>query len=327
MKLRGWTALLLAAAAIIFLFCGCDGAKAPADRYESTSDSYYADTDWFNEAEFVEAEAPAQMEEQGAGLAGETIGAAVVDSSRKLIYTADYTIETYKYEEDYSRILQSLAACGGFISSEVTWGVKPEAYGDAGRTTDFSLRIPIEQYKSFLDALAGVGEATHKTQTANDVTVSYYDNEARIELYEAHYDKLMEYLKNATEMADIIALESEMTDILYTLDALKGQQRYYDDQIAYTTVSIHLKEMVAPMEVVTSKESLGTRMSNAFMSVLKGLGVFFEGFLVVLVGALPILAILGILFCAIFFPVRAASRRKAKKRAEAAERMKPPSVP
>lgn len=243
---------------------------------------------------------------------------------RKIIYTADYTIATRNFEEDYGKILEAMDSAGGYLSQENTYGTEPKEYGDDGRYADITLRIPLEQYSAFLETLAGIGTVQSKNQYTEDVTTDYYDNESRIEFYEAHYEKLMEYLEKATSMEDILSIEAQITETLYTLDSLKGTRNYYDRMTQYTTVDIHLNEVVAGDRVVTSETSLGERISDGFHNVLNGLGVFFEGFLVFLISASPVLLILAAIFCAIFFPIHLHKKKKKAKRAalKAAEQPK-----
>ena len=288
---------------LVFCFAGCAKNSAADDRYYG---------DYAVDAPEAEAYAPdaGGYEETTSSSIGGLDEASYVENDRKLIYTSEYTIETKSFEADYNAIITALESSGGFLSGENTYGMKPEEYGDSGRHAELTLRIPVKSYSTFLSELEGVGSITRRYRTTDDVTTSYYDNEARIELYEAQYDKLMGYLENASDINDIIAIESEMTDVLYTLDSLKGEKRHMDDRIEYCTVYIYLNEVVEYTEIVTSKENFGSRVSSSFMSVIKWLGRFFEGFAVVFIAALPILAILTAVFSVIFFPIRAARKKK-----------------
>jgi len=206
----------------------------------------------------------------------------------------------------------------GYLSSENTRGTRPEEYGDPGRSANFTLRIPIENYANFLNTLAGIGTVESKSQYTEDVTTAYYDNEARIEFYEAHYEKLMDYLEKATEMEDVMSIEAQITETLLTLDSLKGTKSYYDSMTQFTTVNIYLYEIVYSGTVPVSKQGLGERISNSFGEVLSALGAFFEGVIVVIVGGAPIWIIIAIIFLAIFLPIRAHKKKKLKKALELA---------
>ena len=178
--------------------------------------------------------------------------ASYVENDRKLIYTSDYTIETKTFDEHYKSIIEAVENAGGFVSYENTHGTKPEVYGDPGRYAEFTFRIPTKSFNNFLTTLDSVGSVVAKNRSADDVTESYYDNEARIELYEQHYQKLLEYLDKATQIDDIIAIESEINEILYIIDDLKGNKRYMDDQIEYCTANVFLREVVDYSEIAAS---------------------------------------------------------------------------
>lgn len=302
------TALLLA----LMLFAGC-AAKSEESMDMGWADEPAADAPMeAPEAEYW-ADDAIMEESKAEGGFDITDSQSKPVQERKIIYTAEYYITTEDYENDYQRIMDALDACGGYLSGENTYGTKPEEYGDSGRHSDLTLRVPVEHYNEFLDTLAGIGTVDNKIQSTEDVTTEYYDNEARIEFYEAHYEKLMDYLDKATEMEDILSIEAQIRDTLYTLDSLKGTRSYYDKMTQYTTVMIFLNEYVPSNTVVTSKSPLGQRLSEGLSDTFKGMGVFFEEFLIILVIILPWLILVGALFCAIFIPLHLRRKKKLAK--------------
>ena len=147
-----------------------------------------------------------------------------------------------------------------------------------------------------------------------DTTDYYYDTESRIELLETRYAKLEEYLRSASSMEDIITLESEMSDILYQLDELKGAKRSLDNQIAYSTVNIDLEEIVKASSVSYESGGLGERMKNGIVATFRGVVSFLENLLVFLVAALPVFALLGVLALIVLLIVKACIRAGKKRR-------------
>lgn len=310
--MKRFIAIFAALFVMLSVFTGC--AKNASDMDIGDSDSYNYKTEVeVNTAETMDvveddmAEEPSNTEAGFSGIDSETSRPV---QERKIIYTMEYYITTENYEEDYQKILSATEAAGGYLSGENTYGTVPEEYGDNGRHSNLTLRIPIENYESFLDAVSGIGTIENKTQSTEDVTTEYYDNEARIEFYEAHYKKLMEYLEKATEMEDILSIEAQITETLYTLDSLKGNRSYYDNMTQYTTVSIYLDEQVRNGTVVTSKSSLGDRISESFTGAIKSMGIFFEEFLIILTAVIPWLIPIAVIFCAIFFPIRRYDKKK-----------------
>lgn len=244
--------------------------------------------------------------------------------SLKLIYTAELTIETLDFESDYVKIQQAANAAGGYVSNETTYGIEPMEYGDSGRTTELQLRIPVENYVSFMDTLSGVGTVLRKTQNVDDVTDSYFDNDARIEMYEMRLERLQQHLAAATEMEDIILLEEEISNTLYTLDDLKGTKRRLDQDISLCTVNVTLQEMVLISKPTGSTITLGMRIEQAFGSTMAGLGDFLEGALVFLICAIPVLLVLAIVPGIVILIVALCRKNKKKK---ALQNPQPPVMP
>jgi len=177
--------------------------------------------------------------------------------------------------------------------------------------------VPIENLEQFLAMIEDGSNVISRQMDVYDTTEYYFDTESRIELLETRYDKLNGYLQEATSMEDIITLEQEMSDILYQLDELKGTKRGLDDKVAYSTVEIELYEVVNASDVEYKSENLGTRIKNALTVTFRGVLSFLEGLLVVLIAALPVLAVLGgiaiVVVVIVKQSIRISRKRKARK--------------
>lgn len=299
--------------AVLMLVCGM--VSCGASKENST-----ADYDYLTEEEKYEeiVTEDAMSEEEAGGSATDTnILVSGVDTDRKLIYSVFLEISSQQYDADRAMIMQSLNQYGGYISSEYTYGTKPENSGDDGRNSSLCLRVPIENLEQFLAMIEDGSNVISRQMDVYDTTEYYFDTESRIELLETRYDKLNGYLQEATSMEDIITLEQEMSDILYQLDELKGTKRGLDDKVAYSTVEIELYEVVNASDVEYKSENLGTRIKNALTVTFRGVLSFLEGLLVVLIAALPVLAVLGgiaiVVVVIVKQSIRISRKRKARK--------------
>lgn len=309
--MKKWTRILLALLLCAAMLSGCAASVDTPNAMESSAAVYSVPEEEayeYDTGEFVETRAEKSM----ADLAGMNI----VQTDRKLIYTAHFEIATEQYEDDLARILAAVEQAGGYIESESTSGTKPVEYGDSGRNTYLTARVPVSGYATFVQTVSGVGEVTSKNQQVDDISETYYDVQARIDMLELRYDKLEELLEKATVMEDIITLETEMSEILYELDGLKGTLRGMDARVEYSTVEISLCERVKMTQVVTSSKDFGTRAGDAFSGTLKGVGVFFEEFGIGFIGALPVLVLLAVVAAVvvgIVLLVRRGKRRRAAR--------------
>ena len=288
--------------------CGCGASSSKSYNAAPSEAAAY-------DAAVYEPEEPALEKEVG-GLGEINVQSPIDNTSRKLIYTAYYTVNSTSFVSDCNAITAAVEANGGYISNKNISGKEPLEYGDSGRTADLVARIPVAKYAAFCNTLHGIGEITSENSSVDDVSTTYYDAEARIEMLEGRYAKLEEHVKAATDMEDIITLESEMSDILYQLDILKGEKRHMDDQIDYSTVTINLREVVKAKDVVVSKKGAGERAGDAFAETMSSLGVVLEDCFVDLVAALPVIVFLAVIagiIVGIVLLVRKGKKQKAKK--------------
>ena len=320
--------LAIVAALVIFGVClaGCS-APAQTEDYSNIGAGYEAEAPAEKAvvedeiaAEDTAAQAADGIEETGGGSAQPVVISN--DENRKLVYTADYSLETAAFDKDYAALYQAIAAAGGYVGSESTSGTKPESINDAGRTSSITARIPVGKYEAFLSAIEGIGTVISKNQNTEDISTSYYDTESRIELLEDHYKRLQEHLAKTTKMSDVIELEKEMRDVLGELDVLRGSKRHMDDMVAMCTVNVSMTEVVKTENVTDGgeKESVADRAGESFAASMEGVGIFFQEFFVGFMGVLPalivIIVIAGIVLAIIMLVKK---RKKPQKQAKKPE--------
>ena len=300
----------------VFILAGCAAnaaydAEAPAAP--APEPEYYArDEEAVPEAEEPADDYYAYSEDVHSGL-GSVTGNITTESDRKLIYTAEYTIETASFADDYEKIVSTAEKYNGYISNENTSGTAPKEHTDAGRLAMLTLRIPVENYTAFTKELAGVGSVVEKNQSVSDITAEYVDTESRIEMLETKYDKLNEHLKKAELMEDIITLETEMGNVLYELDILKGQMREYDNLIDYTTIEVRLNEIVK-LSTTEVEGGFWQDAGEGFTQTLAGVGTFFENLGIFLISASPVLILMGVITAIVLVTVFSIRKRNKKKR-------------
>jgi Domain of unknown function (DUF4349) len=110
-----------------------------------------------------------------------------------------------------------------------------------------TLRIPADELDAVVDELRALGTVTSVSMDATDVTQQRQDLDGRIEALTASVDRLMELLGTATTVADLIAIESELTTRQAELDSLTQQRDSLVDQVDFSTIQVDLvTEEVAP---------------------------------------------------------------------------------
>ena len=244
-----------------------------------------------------------------------------VQDGRKITFSASYSINTKNFDADYAKINDIIVNAGGYVSYENTTDYS--SYGrNQGRQSYLTALVPADGYNSFLDKLSGIGDVTDKSKSSQDLTSQYFDTQARIDMLEIRKERLMGYLVDAKDAADIVAFEKELSDVLYELDQYQGTQRQLDQLVSFATVNINLTELITPETIGKDGEPLGSRASDAFGLSMNGVGNFLQGVVVFFAGAAPVIVLLAVIALIIWLIVRATRPFRERQRAVREERAK-----
>jgi hypothetical protein len=104
-----------------------------------------------------------------------------------------------------------------------------------------TIRVHAPSFEPFLNMLKGKGKILSMNINAQDVTDQYVDTKLHLENREQLRRRLLGLLRNRTgRLSDILEVERELSDVTLEIDRIKGQLRYMDHQVAFSTVSLSL---------------------------------------------------------------------------------------
>lgn len=209
----------------------------------------------------------------------------------KVISTYYMSLETIDFEKSKQEIDSLIKDEKAFIENS---NISSRAFGNSRnyRYGDFSIRIPKANIDRFKDGLARIGNVTQENIHKEDVTRFYQDTESRLKLVRSKETRLLELLKEASKIEDIISIEAELTDTIYEKELLEKDLKSVDDKVEYTTLNLQLIEVRNFSNIEGSNSSLGLRLKNAFKDSIFAFKVALENFIIWLVYALPYLIIL-----------------------------------
>lgn len=119
---------------------------------------------------------------------------------------------------------------GGFVA----------AADGGGSAMTMTLRVPADQYDAVLDRIAGLGPVTGRTESSQDVTGQIVDVNSRVASLTASVERVRALLGQATSIADVIAIESELAAREADLESLQRQQAALQGQVEMSTVTVGL---------------------------------------------------------------------------------------
>ncbi|GAB3037721.1 hypothetical protein GCM10027052_15790 [Parafrigoribacterium mesophilum] len=154
-----------------------------------------------------------------------------------------------------------------------TSGATQSSQTDSAQLT---LRIPSTILSSTLAKLKKLGTVQDSSLTSQDVTAQSQDLDARVIALRTSVDRLVALMAKADSTADLIAIESALSERQANLEGLEAQKRVLDSQVQLATITLDLHSVAdAPVKTPDTFLSGLAAGWNSFVA-------FFAGVVVVL---------------------------------------------
>lgn len=284
---------------IVVSACGSSSFSGSTDDTDAWGGNSYSDESDYN------AEAD--------GESGLSIASQSQVTSDKIIYRASAEVETDTFDDSVQNVYALLDQYLGFIeNASMTGRSYYNEYYDSfsGRTADFVLRVPTDQYENLTASLDTLGAVTYLTTTSENVSSEYADIESRLNALRVKEERILALLEQATTMEDIIYLEEKLSEVIYQIESYTTNRNYLDSQINYSTINLTLVE-VEQIRSDSTAAAFSEKISTSFADSVKILVATIKSLIIAFVILTPWLAILAIIVLPIIIVVR---RRTEKRR-------------
>lgn len=245
-------------------------------------------------------------------LSGESVENApesAVAANRKLIREIYLDAETEDMDALLDQVADRVNALGGYIQERSVQN--GSAYGGSSqRYATLIIRIPAEKLDAFVTDVDGISNIVSNTETTEDVTLQYNDIESRLRVLRAEEERLLAFLAEAETVAEMVQIETRLTEVLSEIDKLTSQQKLYDNLVDYGTVTLSVEEV----EQYTAKTQPGfwERIGSGFVSSVENVGKILQGLLIFFVCSIPYLVPALIIGGAVLLIVKRCNRKKKK---------------
>jgi len=209
----------------------------------------------------------------------------------KIITTISLGFETVEFDKSLEQLYKLIEENQGYLSSSnIYFG---NYYGSQMyRTGQFSIRIPRDKVNQFKAFVPQIGNIISESSSKEDVTRYYTDTESRLAVLEIKEERLLSLLDRAEKIEDIIALENQLSQVIYEKENLKATLINLDDRIDYSTFNISINEVAKVTNTETIETTFFTKIKNAFNNSLYQFKRSLENFVIFLVYNLPGLIVL-----------------------------------
>ena len=199
---------------------------------------------------------------------------------------------------DFDAARETLMAA---VEANNAWMESTSVYGtekDHDRSADYTVRVPVDNYRAFLAAVGEAGSVRNVSENAQNITSSYIDVESRLAALEAQRTRLNELADQAETTADLLEIESQLSDVQYQLENYTRQLRNMDQQVSYSTVDIYLEEVAT---LTPTGVTFTERIADAFGGGWDAFVGFVQGLVIALVYLWPVVLIVIAVIAALRF--------------------------
>jgi Domain of unknown function (DUF4349) len=208
--------------------------------------------------------------------------------ARKIIRTGNADLVVPDLDTATLRLQRLVEEHKGFVGHSEVRGTKGEH-----RTATWTIRIPVDEYETVMDALPKLGEALSVRTDSQDVSEEYYDIEARLKNKQVEEKRLLEHLQKSTgKLEEILAVEKELSRVREEIERFQGRLNKLSNLTSLTTITISMQEIKD--YVPPSSPSFGTSISRTFDDSAGTLGSFLRNVVLFVVAAAPWLPLLAV---------------------------------
>ncbi|MNI23324.1 hypothetical protein D3C73_769090 [compost metagenome] len=298
--------IVLVCVIISLAITGCSSSNKSSDSQALTNETASL-SDTKQKAEVAEAKADGGNSNTANSSLSITpaIGSDATDGfNRKLIYKANLVMPVKDYADAQTQLRNLVALSGAYILQF------SENVNKSERGGNFTIKVAANGFAPLLDGLEKISPTMQRSVNGQDVTEEYVDLDSRLKAKQAVETRLLGFMEKAVKTDELLAYSNELAKVQEEIEKLKGRIRYIDQNVSYSTIELRMyQKLDFKAWDEEGKPVLGTRLSNALDKSLEVLGVMFQGLLVFMAGALPIVVVILIILIPIII-----IRRKRKQK-------------
>jgi hypothetical protein len=208
-----------------------------------------------------------------------------------IVRTGSISIEVPKIEQALTDVRSAIAGLGGYVSDS-----DQTNQGDQV-SASVTYRVPVARWQDALDAIQKIATKVDSAKSnAVDVTGQVLDLGARIDNLRTTELALQAIMARATKIADVLDVESKLSDVQGQIEQLSTEQTHLKGQASLATLTVVFNLPATQAVVQTSRGwDPGAQLDQASAALLGiGQAIASAGIWLVIVG-LPVAIVFMIL--------------------------------
>jgi uncharacterized protein DUF4349 len=207
-----------------------------------------------------------------AGVGGD--GTAFRDDA-KIIRTGSLELDVKDVRASLRSARDAIVGMGGYV------GASQQSSDGTNIVATVTYRIPADRWEGALDALRALGDEVGEKTDAAEVTDQIVDLAARIRNLQASETALVRHAAEAAKIADLLEIESRLTDVRGQIEQLTAQQKNLENQAAYATLAVTFGTKVPAVQKAAEGWDPKAELDRAgasligFLQTLTSAGIWF----------------------------------------------------
>ncbi|MDF1618174.1 DUF4349 domain-containing protein [Petrocella sp. FN5] len=312
---------------LVLSACGTQKSSMKEDSVTSSNESGFMDYGESAPAMSQEAreEAGIEMEmtveESKSFDGGESVPESMVINERKIIKTGHMSIETLEYDETITSLKEYIGKYNAYVEGSESYGGQIYESGAQRRSSRYSIKVPAEQFEAMFEELKTLGQVLNANEGREDITSQFVDIESRLETLKVQEDRLLAILEKSEKLEDVIQLEYALQNVRYEIERYTSNLRNMSDSVRYSTIHVHIQEVLKPTIIEKEPITLGERVSQGIKNTLSDIKEGFEDFIVYVIANSPYLLFTALMiFIGIRIYKKSIKKSKTMKQIDAAKK-------
>lgn len=176
------------------------------------------------------------------------------DSQRMIVRTGNMTLVVSDIATALDRIAKLAEDSKGYVVSSNKWKDNERLVGT------ITIRVPSSQFDNAMSTLRSMAdEVTSENTSAQDVTEEYVDLSAKLKNLEATESQLLEIMKKAEKVEDILAVQRQLTSTRDEIERTKGRMQYLEQtsETSLITVSLTQSKLDVKLTAISGRNVSG----------------------------------------------------------------------
>lgn len=155
------------------------------------------------------------------------------------------TLEAVKKAQEVAEKLE------GFVLSSRTWYTDEKQERMKGEVT---IKVPVEKFSEAMEQLKSLAlKVVSEQTTGQDVTEEYTDLESRLRNLEATEEQLLEIMKRAGKIPEVLEVQRELTKVRNLIEQTKGRMEYLKESAAMSTITVYIATEEEELPIVEER--------------------------------------------------------------------------